>query len=58
MKPRDILIGIAIGSVLYAPVSHYVFGTTIEALCDRAYFSLGGALIALWCSGAFKSATY
>lgn len=41
---RPIFLGIVIGTVLYAPISIYVFGNGIDVIIDRLYFMLAGAL--------------
>ena len=49
MKTSTVLIGLAIGTIIYAPISMYVFDTSIGQMIDRTYFMFGGAAIALWC---------
>lgn len=46
---RQIVGGMVLGSVIYAPFSMYFFGTTFDAVFERTLFLAIGALGALWC---------
>lgn len=42
------IVGLAIGTAIYMPIGMYAFDLSLSEMLSRAYFTLGGAAIALF----------
>jgi hypothetical protein len=47
---KFVILGLVIGIATYAPVAVYVFDVSLSTMLERAYFTVGGAVIALYAS--------
>lgn len=45
---QGILFGLAIASIAYIPIGIYLFDHSLVEMLERAYFTLGGAAVALY----------
>lgn len=43
-----VFVWLVIATIVYAPIGIYIFDNSLATMFDRAYFSLGGAAIALY----------